>query len=65
MLYCFQAKRQAVDYGHSLDREIGFLSVHGYLHLHGYDHQTKEDEDVMFKKQEEILANANLRRDVK
>ena len=60
-----QAKRQAVDYGHSLDREIGFLSVHGYLHLHGYDHQTKEDEDVMFKKQEEILANANLRRDVK
>ena len=60
-----QAKRQAVDYGHSLDREIGFLSVHGYLHLHGYDHQTKEDEDVMFKKQEEILANANLRRDAK
>ena len=60
-----QAKRQANDYGHSLDREIGFLSVHGYLHLHGYDHQTKEDEVTMFKKQEEILANANLRRDVK
>ena len=60
-----QAKRQAIDYGHSLDREIGFLSVHGYLHLHGYDHQTKEDEVTMFKKQEEILANANLRRDVK
>ncbi|MBP5445608.1 MAG: rRNA maturation RNase YbeY [Acholeplasmatales bacterium] len=57
-----QAKRQANEYNHSLDREIGFLSVHGYLHLHGYDHQTKEDEEVMFKKQDEILNNANLRR---
>ena len=57
-----QAKRQATEYGHSLDRELGFLSVHGYLHLHGYDHMTKEDEEVMFKKQEEILNNANLRR---
>jgi len=57
-----QAKRQAEEYGHSLDREIGFLSVHGYLHLHGYDHMTKEDEEIMFKKQDEILNNANLRR---
>ena len=60
-----QAKRQANDYGHSLDREIGFLSVHGYLHLNGYDHMNKEDEEIMFKKQDEILNNANLRRDVK
>lgn len=58
-----QAKRQAEEYGHSLDRELGFLSVHGYLHLNGYDHMTKEDEEVMFKKQEEILEKANLRRD--
>ena len=58
-----QAKRQAAEYGHSLEREIGFLSVHGYLHLHGYDHMTKEDEEIMFKKQDEILNNANLRRD--
>ena len=58
-----QAKRQAEEYGHSLDRELGFLSVHGYLHLNGYDHMTKEDEEIMFKKQEEILEKANLRRD--
>lgn len=57
-----QAKRQATEYNHSLDREIGFLSVHGYLHLNGYDHQTKEEEEIMLKKQEEILENANLRR---
>lgn len=60
-----QAKRQAEEYGHSLDRELGFLAVHGYLHLHGYDHMTKEDEEIMFKKQDEILNNANLRRDAK
>lgn len=60
-----QAKRQAEEYEHSLEREIGFLSVHGYLHLNGYDHMNKIDEEIMFKKQDEILNNANLRRDVK
>ncbi len=57
-----QAKRQAQDYGHSIEREIGFLAVHGYLHLLGYDHHTKEDEALMMTKQEEILKNANLER---
>ena len=58
-----QAIRQANEYNHSIEREIGFLSVHGYLHLHGYDHMTEEDEKIMFAKQDEILNNANLRRD--
>lgn len=58
-----QAKRQAVDYNHSIEREIGFLSVHGYLHLMGYDHMEKEDEKIMIAKQEEMLNKANLRRD--
>lgn len=57
-----QAKRQAKEYEHSLEREIGFLSVHGYLHLMGYDHMTEEDEKIMFAKQDEILNKANLRR---
>ncbi len=57
-----QAIKQAKDYGHSLDREIGFLAVHGYLHLLGYDHHTKEEEALMIQKQEEILAQANLER---
>jgi probable rRNA maturation factor len=57
-----QAFRQADDYGHSITREVAFLAVHGYLHLCGYDHMTKEDEEVMFKKQDEILAAAKIER---
>jgi probable rRNA maturation factor len=57
-----KAIEQASDYGHSFEREIGFLSVHGYLHLKGYDHHTKEEEKVMFTLQEEILKKANLTR---
>lgn len=57
-----RAIEQAAEYGHSIEREMGFLAVHGYLHLMGYDHMTPEDEKIMFKKQDEILAKANLER---
>lgn len=57
-----QAIRQASLYGHTPDREIAFLAVHGYLHLCGYDHMCKEDEEKMCKRQEEILALAGLNR---
>lgn len=50
-----KAKSQALEYGHSLLRELSFLAVHGFYHLLGYDHMTKEDEEVMFKKQDEVL----------
>jgi probable rRNA maturation factor len=48
---------QAEEYGHSIDREIYFLIVHGILHLLGYDHKTKEDEKIMFSLQKEILLD--------
>lgn len=57
-----KAEEQAKEYGHSLDREIGFLTAHSMLHLLGYDHMTCEEEKIMFKKQEDILNNLNLRR---
>lgn len=50
-----KAREQAIEYGHSYLRELSFLTIHGLLHLLGYDHMKKEDEEVMFKKQEAIL----------
>ncbi len=57
-----QADRQRTQYGHSFNREIGFLAVHGYLHLKGYDHHTEEEEKIMIEKQREILKKAKLER---
>lgn len=57
-----RALEQAADYGHSKEREFAFLAVHGYLHLCGFDHQTEEEEKVMFGKQEDILSNAGITR---
>ena len=57
-----KARSQALEYGHSFKRELYFLSVHGFLHLLGYDHMKKEDEDVMFKKQEEVLSRYGIER---
>lgn len=50
-----KALGQANEYGHSLLRELSFLTIHGLLHLLGYDHMEKEDEEIMFAKQELIL----------
>lgn len=55
-----KAKEQAEEYGHSLEREIAFLTVHSMLHLMGYDHMEQEEEKEMFQKQEEILQQAGF-----
>ncbi|RKN86956.1 rRNA maturation RNase YbeY [Paenibacillus ginsengarvi] len=57
-----RAMEQANEYGHSLEREIGFLFVHGFLHLIGYDHENEEAERLMFGKQEAVLLEAGLTR---
>lgn len=63
IILCLQrAKEQAAEYGHSLKREIAFLTAHSMLHLLGYDHMTPEEEKVMFQKQEEILQKAGIPR---
>ena len=57
-----KAKEQAESYGHSLKREISFLTVHGLLHLIGYDHMTEEEEKEMFGLQELILDGYGIKR---
>lgn len=57
-----KAAEQAADYGHSIEREYGWLAVHGFLHINGYDHYTPEEESEMFGLQEEILTAYGLTR---
>lgn len=57
-----RAKAQAEEYGHSFERELAFLLVHGMLHLLGYDHEEEKDEKVMIKAQEEILEILKISR---
>ena len=58
-----KAVEQSEAYGHSLKREVAFLTVHSVLHLLGYDHEEgKAEESEMFEKQEAILAIMKLTR---
>lgn len=55
-------RSQAEEYGHSFERELGFLTVHGMLHLLGYDHLNEDEEKEMFSRQEDILSAYGLSR---
>lgn len=60
-----RAVEQARLYGHSLEREIGFLTVHSMLHLLGYDHERSGLEGtIMREKEEEILSELGLSREL-
>ncbi len=55
MICMERAKEQAEEFGHSLERELAFLAVHGTLHILGYDHMEPEEEALMRQRQREIL----------
>lgn len=57
-----RAKEQAIEFGHSYERELHYLLVHGLLHLFGYDHLTEEDKKEMRRKEEEILEALGVTR---
>jgi len=57
-----RAVEQATEYGHSLEREIAYLAVHGLLHILGYDHEMPDDQAVMRAKEEAALATVRLTR---
>ena len=53
-------RRQAELYGHSFERELGFMIAHSMLHLLGYDHMEEDEEKVMVLKQDNILQDVGL-----
>lgn len=57
-----RAQEQAEEYGHSLQRELAFLVVHGVLHLLGYDHETDAEREVMREREESALDGLGLAR---
>lgn len=64
VVLCYpKALKQAVEYGHSFKRELGFLTVHSILHLLGYDHMEADEEAVMQNLTEEILSSIGLSRE--
>ena len=58
-----RAKKQAEEYGHSVEREINYLAVHGLCHLLGYDHMNEEDKREMRVKEERVLKKINMERE--
>lgn len=56
------AKKQSEQYGHTLERELAFLTAHGMYHLLGYDHEDEQDEKEMMEKQETVLDKLGLKR---
>ena len=58
-----QVEKQAVEYGHSFERELAYMTVHGFYHIIGYDHIEEEDKIEMRRKEEAVLSNIGLERE--
>lgn len=58
-----KVEEQAKEYGHSFERELSYMLVHGFYHLMGYDHIEEEDKVVMRPKEEKILNKLKIVRD--
>lgn len=57
-----KVKEQAEEYGHSFERELSYMLVHGFYHLMGYDHIEEEDKKVMRPKEDKILNDLKITR---
>lgn len=58
-----RVKEQAIEYGHSFERELSYMCVHGFYHLMGYDHIRDEDKKKMRAKEDEVLNILKITRD--
>ena len=57
-----QVEKQAVEYGHSFERELSYMVVHSFYHLMGYDHIKEEDKVIMRPKEEFVLERLGITR---
>lgn len=55
-----RVKQQAKEYGHSFERELAYMVVHGFYHLMGEDHIEESDKEIMRKKEENVLNKLNI-----
>lgn len=62
MISVERVKEQAIDYGHSFERELSYMLIHGFYHLMGYDHMVEEDKKEMRLKEEVVLQKLNITR---
>lgn len=63
VIICYpRAVEQAAEYGHSVEREVSYLAVHGLLHILGYDHEAPEEQAEMRAREEAALAVVGLTR---
>ena len=58
-----KVKGQAEEYGHSFERELSYMLVHGFYHLMGYDHIEEQDKIIMRPKEENVLTKLGIKRD--
>ena len=58
-----RVKEQAIEYGHSFERELSYMVVHSFYHIVGYDHMEEEDKKIMRAKEEYVLNLLNISRD--
>lgn len=57
-----RVQEQAIEYGHSYERELSYMVVHGFYHLMGYDHIEEDDKKIMRQKEEYILNKLDITR---
>lgn len=58
-----RVKEQAKEYGHSFERELAYMLVHGFYHLRGYDHMEEQEKEVMREKEENVLSQLDITRE--
>lgn len=63
MISIERVKQQAEEYGHSFERELAYMLIHGFYHLMGYDHIEEEDKIEMREKEEKVLNKLNITRE--